>query len=48
VFHNFLTSEECEHIKKLAAPQMKRSTVVGDNGESIQDAYRTSYGTFVK
>lgn len=28
--------------------QMHRSTVVGDDGKSKQDEYRTSYGTFIK
>eukprot|EP00775_Hariotina_reticulata_P005585 gene5585-5824_t len=27
---------------------MKRSTVVGVNGSSVLDDYRTSYGTFIK
>jgi prolyl 4-hydroxylase len=26
---------------------MRRSTVVADNGSSVLDDYRTSYGTFV-
>ncbi|KIZ06710.1 hypothetical protein MNEG_1236 [Monoraphidium neglectum] len=29
-------------------PQMKRSTVVGPDGSSLEDDYRTSYGTFIK
>jgi hypothetical protein len=28
--------------------QMKRSTVVGPGGKSVEDSYRTSYGTFLK
>lgn len=48
VFHNFMTDDEAEHIKRLAAPTMKRSTVVGPDGKSVEDDYRTSYGTFVK
>lgn len=48
IYHNFLTDEEAEHIKKMAAPMMKRSTVVGAGGESVLDDYRTSYGTFIK
>ncbi len=31
-----------------APPQMKRSTVVGANGGSVVDDYRTSYGTFLR
>lgn len=28
--------------------QMRRSTVVGAGGESVEDQIRTSYGTFLK
>ena len=28
--------------------QMKRSTVVGAGGKSVEDNYRTSYGTFLR
>jgi len=48
IFHNFLSFEEARHIKTLAAPTMRRSTVVGANGSSVLDDYRTSYGTFIK
>lgn len=48
VFHAFLSDAEAEHIKLLAAPMMKRSTVVSANGSSVLDDYRTSYGTFIK
>ncbi|GFR42774.1 hypothetical protein Agub_g3735 [Astrephomene gubernaculifera] len=48
VYHNFLSSAECRHIKRVAAPMMKQSSVVGQNGSSVLDTYRTSYGTFVK
>ena len=27
---------------------MRRSTVVSSNGSSVEDNYRTSYGTFVR
>eukprot|EP00195_Chlamydomonas_chlamydogama_P005831 CAMPEP_0202903772 /NCGR_PEP_ID=MMETSP1392-20130828/26225_1 /ASSEMBLY_ACC=CAM_ASM_000868 /TAXON_ID=225041 /ORGANISM="Chlamydomonas chlamydogama, Strain SAG 11-48b" /LENGTH=367 /DNA_ID=CAMNT_0049591101 /DNA_START=121 /DNA_END=1224 /DNA_ORIENTATION=- len=47
IFHNFLTDEEAEHIIQLSWPQMQRSTVVGENGSSVLDDYRTSYGTFL-
>jgi prolyl 4-hydroxylase len=30
------------------ALQMKRSTVVGAGGQSVEDQIRTSYGTFLK
>lgn len=48
VMHNFLTEEECEYIKTLAKPQMRRSTVVGGDGKSVLDNIRTSYGTFLR
>lgn len=48
MYHNFLSDEECRHLVKLAVPTMKRSTVVGANGSSVEDNYRTSYGTFVR
>ena len=32
----------------LLPPQMKRSTVVGAGGKSVEDTIRTSYGTFLK
>ena len=28
--------------------QMKRSTVVGENGDSVLDSIRTSYGMFIR
>ncbi|KXZ43534.1 hypothetical protein GPECTOR_88g477 [Gonium pectorale] len=39
---------QAKHLIELAAPQMKRSTVVGAGGRSVEDSYRTSYGTFLK
>ncbi|PRW56157.1 Prolyl 4-hydroxylase subunit alpha-1 [Chlorella sorokiniana] len=48
VFHNFMTEEEADHIVKAAKPFMKRSTVVGPGGASVEDSIRTSYGTFLK
>ncbi|GBF89628.1 hypothetical protein Rsub_02346 [Raphidocelis subcapitata] len=45
-FHGFLSDEECEHIKRLAAPQMKRSMVFYDGGNQMDD-YRTSFGAFI-
>lgn len=46
-FHNFLSDEERAHIIGLAAPKLKRSTVVGPNGESVVDPIRTSHGMFI-
>ncbi|PSC72823.1 Prolyl 4-hydroxylase subunit alpha-1 [Micractinium conductrix] len=48
VYHNFMTEEEADHIVSLAKPFMRRSTVVGAGGESVEDQIRTSYGTFLK
>jgi prolyl 4-hydroxylase len=50
LFHNFLSAEEADALVVQAAPQMKRSTVVGDpkKGPSAAiDNIRTSYGTFL-
>ncbi|GMH41967.1 hypothetical protein BSKO_09886 [Bryopsis sp. KO-2023] len=48
LYHNFLSPEECDHIVHLAAPKMKRSTVVGVQNENAIDNIRTSYGTFLR
>ncbi|KAL6752337.1 prolyl 4-hydroxylase alpha subunit-like protein [Haematococcus lacustris] len=48
VFHNFLTPMERAHMVRVAAPQMRRSTVVGPGGESVIDEIRTSYGMFIR
>ncbi len=48
LFHSFLTDEERRHILSLAAPEMKRSTVVGAGGASVVDTIRTSYGMFIR
>ena len=47
LFRNFITDDEAKHIADTAWPRMERSTVVGPNGSSVLDNYRTSYGTFV-
>jgi len=47
VYHNFLSRDEVRHIVKLAAVQMKRSTVVGPNNTGVVDNIRTSAGTFL-
>lgn len=46
-FHNFASNAEVDHIRREAQPFMKRSTVVGSGGASVQDNIRTSYGTFI-
>uniref|UniRef100_A0A7S0X1H1 procollagen-proline 4-dioxygenase n=1 Tax=Chlamydomonas leiostraca TaxID=1034604 RepID=A0A7S0X1H1_9CHLO len=48
IWHNFISDVEARHLVELAAPQMKRSTVVGAGGKSVEDDYRTSYGTFLR
>lgn len=48
VAHNFLSRDEARHLRKLSAVTLKRSTVIGKDGKSIEDDYRTSYGTFIK
>ncbi|KAK9842565.1 hypothetical protein WJX81_006326 [Elliptochloris bilobata] len=48
LWHGFLSASECQHIMRLAKPQMRRSTVVGANGSSVTDGIRTSYGTFLR
>lgn len=47
IYHNFLNDAEAAHVIKLAAPQMKRSTVVGAHNEGVVDQIRTSAGTFL-
>lgn len=47
VYHNFLSTSEIRHVLRLAAPQMKRSTVVGPNNTGVVDNIRTSAGTFL-
>lgn len=49
LYHNFLTDEECDHIKGLAAPSLARSGVVETNtGTSKIDSVRTSKGMFLR
>lgn len=47
-FHNFLTDAERQHMIEIAAPQMRRSQVVGTRGGSVVDDIRTSYGMFIR
>ncbi|GIL53146.1 hypothetical protein Vafri_8817, partial [Volvox africanus] len=47
-FHNFLTKAELAHMVRIAAPKLKRSTVVGNDGEGVVDDIRTSYGMFIR
>ena len=49
IYHNFLTSDEANALIEQAAPQMKRSTVVGGGTgpDNVVDSIRTSFGTFL-
>jgi prolyl 4-hydroxylase len=46
IFDNFLTDEECEHIKAQSASKMKRSAVVGKDFSNVETRIRSSSGTF--
>lgn len=49
VWHGFLSDDEADHIRNLAAPRMERSGVVNYDGSNTPDHdIRTSYGTFLK
>ena len=48
MFHNFLTPEECDHIRGLAEPELARSAVITDKeGDEGISNVRTSSGTFL-
>lgn len=48
VYHNFLSDEECEHLKALAKKRLTKSTVVDNKtGKSVDSTVRTSSGTFL-
>ncbi len=48
LFHNLLTDEECEHLKKLSSSTLVKSSVVDDTtGQSVPSDVRTSSGTFL-
>eukprot|EP00193_Tetraselmis_chui_P006702 CAMPEP_0177754512 /NCGR_PEP_ID=MMETSP0491_2-20121128/2050_1 /TAXON_ID=63592 /ORGANISM="Tetraselmis chuii, Strain PLY429" /LENGTH=352 /DNA_ID=CAMNT_0019269903 /DNA_START=203 /DNA_END=1261 /DNA_ORIENTATION=- len=48
-FPDFITSEEADHIKSLAEPQLMRSSVVeSETGRSKVDNIRTSSGMFLR
>lgn len=46
LYDNFLSEEECEHIKERAASRMRRSAVVGKNFSNVETRIRSSSGTF--
>jgi len=41
-------THEMLYVTILVSAQMRRSTVVGAEGESVTDNIRTSYGTFLR
>lgn len=46
--HSLLSEEECEHIMRIAKPELGHTTVVDpDTGEEKVDTYRTSKGTWL-
>lgn len=48
LYHNFLSDEECEHLKALGAPHLAKSTVVdNESGQSVDSDVRTSSGMFL-
>ncbi len=49
VISDFLSSEECDHLIQLASSQLKRSTVVDDDGatDTKLDSRRSSEGMFL-
>ncbi|KAL4452128.1 hypothetical protein ABPG75_007790 [Micractinium tetrahymenae] len=48
LYHNFLSDEECEHLKALAKKRLTKSTVVDNKtGKSVDSTVRTSSGTFL-
>lgn len=47
LYHNFLSEEETMHIISIAKPLMRRSTVIGLDGQDVETGIRTSYGTFI-
>ncbi len=47
ILRNFISASEALHIAREAWPHMQRSTVVAANGSSVEDSYRTSFGTFL-
>jgi prolyl 4-hydroxylase len=49
VWHGFLSNDEADHVRNLAAPRMERSSVVNYDGSvTPADDIRTSYGTFLE
>ncbi|KAL6660391.1 hypothetical protein ACP70R_001937 [Stipagrostis hirtigluma subsp. patula] len=48
LFHNFLSSEECDYLMAIARPRLQISTVVDvETGKGVKSDVRTSSGMFV-
>jgi prolyl 4-hydroxylase len=45
---NFLTADECDHVIRVATPQLQRSTVVDGHGGGVVDPIRNSAGMFIR
>lgn len=46
LYDDFLSDEECEHIKAASNSRMSRSAVVGKNFSNVETRIRSSSGTF--
>jgi prolyl 4-hydroxylase len=47
LYEDFLSDEECEHIKTVSKPYLTRSAVVGKNFSNVETRIRTSAGAFL-
>ncbi|WOL01407.1 prolyl 4-hydroxylase 1-like [Canna indica] len=48
LFHNFLSTEECDYLKAVARPRLEISTVVDTKtGKGMKSEVRTSSGMFI-
>lgn len=47
LYEGMLSDEECEHIKTVSGPYLKRSAVVGKNFSNVETRIRTSAGAFL-
>ncbi|PKU63530.1 prolyl 4-hydroxylase [Dendrobium catenatum] len=48
LFHNFLSTEECDYLKALSRPRLQTSTVVdAKTGKGVKSEVRTSSGMFL-
>ncbi|KAL6851552.1 hypothetical protein ACP4OV_020485 [Aristida adscensionis] len=48
LFHNFLSSEECDYLMAIARPRLRVSSILdAATGKGVISDFRTSYGMFV-